>query len=226
MNRYKDTWGSTSNRINRLIVTTKEKGSNVLTASVLREAARLDGLVSDRVYASAGLTEDEPTGLQSFGQTYGRANMCYPKASQPDCLMTNYALELFYFSASGTYDFDYTDAEIAEIVQRGYGIDPALFPDGAQGRKARLDQPTAPRRRQPLPAAPRLLALRPCPPPLPSARALRPCRSTPTSSSAVAPTTTVSWRRRRPSTYGTIMWARTTAPSSTSSTVRGKSRSA
>ena len=33
MNRYQDTWGSTQTRATELIVTTKVKGGNVLTAS-------------------------------------------------------------------------------------------------------------------------------------------------------------------------------------------------
>ena len=166
MTRYKDTWGSSQDRINRLIVTTKVKGGNVLTASVLKEAARLDSLVSHSVYASAGMTEDEPLGLQSFGQTYGRSDLCYPKVSHSECSMTNFALELFYVSASGTYNFEHNDTEIAEIVERGYGNDPVLFPDGAEGRKARPDHPTAPAvatSAHPLP--PRQPT---CPPPPPS----------------------------------------------------------
>ena len=89
MNRYKDTWGSTQTRVNDLFVTTKVKGGNVLTASVLKEAQRLDGLVSGHVYASSGLTKDAPKGLQSFGRTYGRSDLCYPRALQPECQMTN-----------------------------------------------------------------------------------------------------------------------------------------
>ena len=115
MNRYKDTWGYAQTRISELIVTTKVKGGNVLTASVLKEAQRLDSLVSDHVFASSGLTEDEPTGRQPFGRTYGRADLCYPRASRPACQMINSALELFY-KADGTYNFEYSDAEIAAIV--------------------------------------------------------------------------------------------------------------
>ena len=91
MLKYKDTWGSTQTRVNELIVTTKVKGGNVLTSSVLKEAQRLDGLVNDHVYASSGLSEDAPEGegRQPFGRTYGRSDLCYPKASQPNCQMTN-----------------------------------------------------------------------------------------------------------------------------------------
>ena len=89
MNRYKDTWGSAKTRETQLLVTTKDKGGNVLTASVLKEAQRLDGLASGHVYASSGPTQDEPKGLQSFGRTYGRSDLCYPRASQPKCQMSN-----------------------------------------------------------------------------------------------------------------------------------------
>ena len=77
MLKYKDTWGSTQTRVNELIVTTKVKGGNVLTASVLKEAQRLDGLVSDHVHASSGLSEDAPEGegRQPFGRTYGRSDL-------------------------------------------------------------------------------------------------------------------------------------------------------
>mmetsp|Transcript_14418 Transcript_14418/g.34118 ORF Transcript_14418/g.34118 Transcript_14418/m.34118 type:complete len:977 (+) Transcript_14418:69-2999(+) len=140
MLKYKDTWGSTQTRVNELIVTTKVKGGNVLTASVLKEAQRLDSLVSHHVHASSGLSEDAPEGegRQPFGRTYGRSDLCYPKASQPNCQMTNSALELFY-KGNGTYDFEHTDLEIAAIVERGYGIDPARFPEGAAGRKVNTD---------------------------------------------------------------------------------------
>ena len=90
MLRYKDTWGSTQTRVNDLIVTTKVKGGNVLTSSVLKEAQRFDGLVN-RVYASSGLSKDAPEGKgrQPFGRTYGRSDLCYPRASQPNCQITN-----------------------------------------------------------------------------------------------------------------------------------------
>ena len=65
-------------------------------------------------YSTPTPNQDEPTGRQPFGRTYGRADLCYPRASQPACQITS-ALELFY-QADGTYNFEYSDAEIAEIV--------------------------------------------------------------------------------------------------------------
>ena len=135
MIRYTNTFGSAQVRTSSLIFTTKKKGGNVLTASVLREAQRLDSLVSEHVYASSGLN-DAGNGKNSFGRTYSRRDLCHPRASQPDCLMLNNPLELFYY-ANGTYDFEtYSDAEIAEIVQRGYG--PARVESTARHASARV----------------------------------------------------------------------------------------
>ena len=123
MERYDETWGEGYRR-NVIYFTTQPKGGNVLTAAVLAEIRRFAALVEHNVTTSGGLGK-------TFDQSYGHGDLCAPPATRPSCTFINYALELFYLSASNTYNFDFTDAQIAAIMSSGIGIDPALFPPGS-----------------------------------------------------------------------------------------------
>lgn len=123
MQRYDSTWGEGYRR-NVIYFTTQPKGGNVLTSAVLTEIRRFAALVENNVTTSGGLGK-------TFEQSYGRRDLCAPPGARPSCTFINYALELFYMSDSDSYNFDFTDAQIAAIVSSGVGIDPALFPPGS-----------------------------------------------------------------------------------------------
>jgi len=117
---YDETWGAGSSGT-QIYITTKTEGGNVLTSAVLTEIGRFADLINKVAATSYG---DEV-----FDKAYTREDLCYPASARPYCPYINDPLELFV-TADGNYNFDFTDEEIASIVQSGVGIDDTLFPPG------------------------------------------------------------------------------------------------
>jgi len=119
--RYEATWGMSSRR-NVVYFTTQPRGGNILTSSALAEVQRFDAIVRDQLWATQFKNKKdwEPVGNQTY------RTLCV-KAADGSCQVRGFPLELFY-RVDGSYDFNFTDAEIAAIVNSGKGIDPTLFP--------------------------------------------------------------------------------------------------
>jgi predicted RND superfamily exporter protein len=141
----------TTMRRNTLYFTTKPRGGNVLTKSILSEVRRFDMMVTDQLNAThikAGrnwvpletenramkgtmkaLAQYEDVCAQST-MSFGR-NLSDPNdAGPPNCVLFGHPLELFY-RTGGIFDFDYTDQQILDIVNSGKGIDKTLYPDSS-----------------------------------------------------------------------------------------------
>ena len=83
-------------------------------------------------YADVCATADTPTARNQIEPTSGELT----GSGAPSCVSFGHPLELWYRMGDrgGTYDFDFSDAEISAIVDSGRGIDESLFPASSPNR--------------------------------------------------------------------------------------------
>jgi len=144
---------STIFRRNTIYFTTQPRGGNVLTSSVLSEIRRFDLMVTSMLNATghgAGRNyvalEDESghPGVE-YNDVCARSTIPIGRnLSDPDdeggipCILFGHPLEVFYRIGGGVprnplwlpgdFNFDFTDAQINDILTAGRGPDETLFP--------------------------------------------------------------------------------------------------
>ena len=142
-----------------LYFTTKPAGGNILTSSFLKEVRRFELMVNDQltathfgnsgprrgVYPELAL-DDASVSASGTAVTYD--DVCAKadtpsarNASDPSggggasrCVSFGHPLELWYRRGErgGSYDFEFTDAQISARVDSGRGVDESLFPVGGR----------------------------------------------------------------------------------------------
>eukprot|EP00325_Prymnesiales_sp_UTEX-LB-985_P009703 CAMPEP_0174694160 /NCGR_PEP_ID=MMETSP1094-20130205/789_1 /TAXON_ID=156173 /ORGANISM="Chrysochromulina brevifilum, Strain UTEX LB 985" /LENGTH=1057 /DNA_ID=CAMNT_0015890313 /DNA_START=102 /DNA_END=3275 /DNA_ORIENTATION=+ len=125
MNRFEASFSKFYRR-NVVVFTSSTPGGNVLTSAALTDMLHFDTTVKNELFAWKGEDDDLDLGNVSYSDVCAQtASTSHPNATS--CISFGHPLELWQ-KLDGSFDFAYSDANLAAQVDSGKGIDTTLFP--------------------------------------------------------------------------------------------------